>query len=292
MRIVVLGGTGMLGHQVVRRLVNEGDLWVTVRDSRPLRALADILQEQKIIEGVDAEDAGSLARVVDRIQPDLVVNCIGLVKQRAEAARPVLSIAVNSLVPHSLADACSRHGTRLIHISTDCVFSGRKGMYRESDSPDAEDLYGRSKLLGEVTSNGHLTIRTSLIGWELSRSTGLLEWLASRRNGKAAGYRRSVFSGLTTGTCAELIAALLENPSVHGLYHVSADPIDKYSLLKEVAEALRWNLEVVPVDEPVIDRSLDSTAFRSITGWRPPTWHTMIEAVASERPLYERWRTA
>ena len=217
-------------------------------------------------------------------RPEVVLNAVGIVKQLAAAHAAIPSIAVNSLWPHLLAEACAARGARLVQVSTDCVFSGVRGDYGEEDDPDAHDLYGRSKLLGEIVDRDDvLTIRTSIVGWQLGQPTGLLGWFAAHRTEPLKGFRRAVFSGLSTRALAEVVRdVVVPDPSLHGLWHVSADPIDKDSLLRRLATRLAWDVDLRPVDEPVIDRSLDSSRFRDRTGWRPPSWEAMLDQLAVE----------
>ena len=212
-----------------------------------------------------------------------MINAVGIVKQRADAKAAIPSIAVNSLWPHVLADACERGGARMVHVSTDCVFSGSRGGYVETDVPDAFDLYGRSKLLGEVTDRENtVTLRTSIIGWQLGEPTGLVGWFAAHRDEQLKGFTKAVFSGLTTRALTDVIRdVVMPDPSLNGLWHVSAAPIDKYALLTKLAEKLGWDLDITPSDELVIDRSLDSARFRERTGWAPPSWDEMLAGLAA-----------
>jgi dTDP-4-dehydrorhamnose reductase len=213
------------------------------------------------------------------------------VKQLSSANDPVTAISTNSLLPHQLAAVCRAHSARFIHVSTDCVFSGRKGMYTEDDRPDPEDLYGQTKLLGEVTTPGALTIRTSMIGRELRTTSGLVEWLLSHRSGRVDGYRRAIFSGFTTRALAALIGDVIErHPTLTGLYHVAADPINKFDLVTKLNEQFRAGITVDPSDKVQIDRSLDAGRFRRVTGMIPPSWDEMIESLARDSAPYEEWR--
>lgn len=273
MKVLVLGAAGMLGHAVYRVLVSQKGLHVvgTVRDSAstdalPRGHLADL--QACVLE----EDTGPLRVLIRRCQPDAIINCIG-VDGYAGAAQAVW---VNAYFPHRLAELAGETGARLIHIGTDGVFSGRKGGYSEADTPDPEDFYGRSKLLGEVSQANCLTLRTSIIGPELGRGRRLLNWLLSQ-NGEVKGFRRAVFSGLTTAELASVIARhVLPRPDLHGILHVSADAISKYDLLSLIVAHYGMDISVVPDDTLVIDRSLDSSRFRNLTDYRPPQWPDMI----------------
>jgi dTDP-4-dehydrorhamnose reductase len=234
---------------------------------------------KNIVSGVDAENPDALAGTLRDLRPDVVVNCIGVVKQLASAKDPLVAIPVNSVLPHRVARFCDLLGARLIHVSTDCVFSGRRGNYRESDAPDAEDLYGRTKLLGEVDYPNAVTLRTSIIGRELSTRNGLVEWFLSEK-GAVKGFSKAIFSGLTTDELTRVILEfVLDRPALRGTYHVSAEPIDKYRLLNIVKEAYGATTEIVLDEEVTIDRSLDSSRFRDATGYRPPAWSEMIESM-------------
>lgn len=281
-RILIVGATGMLGHEVLQVLASDFDVWAACR--RPEALPEAIVPPERLIAGLDARNPSVARELTARVQPDVVVNAVGIVKQRAEANDAVPSILVNSVWPHALADACDAEGARLVHVSTDCVFSGERGSYRESDTPDATDLYGRSKLLGEVTErDSAVTLRTSIVGWQLAGESGLFEWFAAHREEPLRGYRRAVFSGLSTHALAVVIRdVVIPDESLSGLWHVSADPIDKFTLLMSLAEAIGWSVDITPVDEPVIDRSLDSARFRERTGWVPPGWDAMLKHVAEE----------
>jgi dTDP-4-dehydrorhamnose reductase len=202
-----------------------------------------------------------------------------------------VAIRANALFPHDLAAACRERGARLIHISTDCVFSGRKGGYTETDRPDPEDVYGRSKLLGEVATPGALTLRTSMIGREIATSRGLLEWFLAQSGGTVRGFTRAVFSGPTTPVLSRAIADVLErHQSLEGLYHLGAEPIDKHALLLALRDAFGLDVEIEPDDGVVIDRSLDSSRFREATGWAAPTWEEMVAELAETAERYANVR--
>ncbi|HET8772651.1 MAG TPA: SDR family oxidoreductase [Thermoanaerobaculia bacterium] len=292
-RLLILGGAGMLGHKVWQRLSPRFDTLVTLRSPA---AKVGLFDPERVIQGVDVTDFARLDALVADVRPDVVVNCVGIIKQLAEAHEAIPSITINSLLPHRLAAACAQAGARLIHISTDCVFSGRRGMYREDDFSDAEDLYGRSKFLGEVSGPGALTLRTSIIGRELRGTSGLVEWFLANRGGAVDGYEKAIFSGLTTLALADLIGDLIDNfngrhPSLAGLYQVSTEPIDKLSLLNLLNEAYGANVIIRPSSAVRIDRSLDSSRFREATGWSPQPWPALVEAMAADATPYDEWRT-
>lgn len=279
-RPLVLGASGMLGHAMLRLFAASDDhqAWGSVRSTAAQHLLPLPLRD-RVIVGVDVEDTDSLARLFDRVQPDAVINCIGLVKQLAEAHDHLSAIAINSLLPHRLARLCKVAGVRLVHVSTDCVFSGTKGMYREDDSSDAQDLYGRSKYLGEVDYSHAITLRTSIIGHELATAHGLIGWFLAQP-GPVKGFTRAVFSGLPTVELARVVCDhVLPRPELRGLHHVSAAAISKYELLRLVAQTYGRNTVITPDDRLVIDRSLDSTRFRELTGYKPPSWPELVRAM-------------
>jgi dTDP-4-dehydrorhamnose reductase len=275
MRVLVLGGDGMLGHQLTRTLQQRHAVAVTIRGQaqnyRVLSGLADV----ECFAGIDARSPDALQRAIARFGPDAIVNCIGIVKQQ-ELADMTEAIEINALLPHRLAQLCRASGARLVHISTDCVFSGRKGMYVESDFADAEDWYGRTKLLGEVTDAPCLTLRTSMIGRELRHKRGLMEWFLAQK-GTVRGYRRAVFSGLTTAALSRAVETILTDyPNLNGLYHISSEPIDKYTLLQLLRDRFHRDIEIKADDRVVIDRSLDSTRLRREIRYAAPSWPEMV----------------
>ncbi len=276
MRILILGGDGMLGHRLLLELAARHEVRVTLR--RELRAYEahGIFTRANAYDGVDVRSFERLREVLAEFQPEAVVNAIGIVKQLPMAKEAIPSIEINALLPHRLAQAAGAIGARLVHFSTDCVFSGRAGNYSEADMPDAEDLYGRSKLLGEVDYPHCLTLRTSLIGHELDRKTSLIEWFLAQ-TGPIRGFGKVVFNGFTTIEMARIVEMLLaDHREAHGVWHVSSEPIDKCSLLELVKKHYGMATEIVRDDELRCDRSLDSARFRRRFEYRPPSWDTMI----------------
>ncbi len=277
MKVLILGASGMLGNAMLRLFAqSEGyEVVGSVRSQRALGLLPEGLHG-RVILGVDVENIDNLTRLFARVRPNVVINCVGLVKQLAEADDPLVAIPINALLPHKIANLCDVAGARFVHISTDCVFSGDKGMYAEGDICDAKDLYGRSKYLGEVDYPNAITLRTSIIGHELAGTQSLVGWFLSQR-GKVMGFRRAIFSGLPTVELARLIRDhVIPHPELHGLYHVSASPINKFDLLSLVAQTYEKDIEIVPDEQLMIDRSLDSTRFHEATGYKPPDWPELV----------------
>jgi dTDP-4-dehydrorhamnose reductase len=280
MKILVFGASGMIGSAMFRVLSakKEWHVWGTLRSAEAKRFFSGG-QQDKLVAGVDVEKHDALVRIFARVKPDVMVNCIGLTKHHKEAEDPQMALPLNALLPHRMADLCAVAGARLIHVSTDCVFAGTKGNYGEADAPDAGDVYGKSKHLGEVDYPHAITLRTSTIGHELQSAYGLLDWFLSQE-GCCKGYTRAVFSGLPTVVFAQVVRdVVIPHTELSGLYHVAAKPIDKFSLLKMIADVYGKVIDIVPDDKLAIDRSLDSERFRLATGYAAPEWHELIETM-------------
>jgi dTDP-4-dehydrorhamnose reductase len=287
--VLILGASGMLGHVVLRNLASSCDVVGTVRQPADAYRGHPLIEAAHLLGNVDAAHIETIDRALSIAQPKLVINCMGVIKQSVAGQDPVASIRINTLFPHELAALCVRRGCHLIHISTDCVFSGRRGNYGETDIPDAEDLYGRSKLLGEVTGTGCLTLRTSLIGRELRERLGLLEWFLSQRGRHVKGYTGAIFSGVTTREMARIITKLYRSDSfLEGLWHVAGPSIDKYNLLRQIDLVFKTKTVIQPDNTIELDRSLDGTAFSNRTGYVAPSWTTMIDELARDAAAYDR----
>ncbi len=282
-KILILGGDGMLGHQLLQQLNSKYDVKVTLRKKENYYKKFKQFNNENSFFEIEASEILKLERIIIKWNPNYIINCIGIVKQRKEASEAIESIKINALLPHQLALLCEKYSSYLVQISTDCVFSGARGNYSETDTPDAEDIYGRTKLLGEVNIQKAITLRTSIIGLELSRKQGLVEWFLSQ-SGKIYGYSKAIFSGFTTIELANIIELLLtKHSSLSGVWHVASCPISKYQLLIELSNKL--NLQDVSIEKDekfVCDRSLNSTAFYKITGYSPPTWDSMLDSLTEQ----------
>lgn len=279
MRLLVLGSSGMLGSAIVRWFSQHStfEIYGSVRSRNSAMALQKMVPAATFISDIDIGNIDNLKHLLAKTEPSIVINCIGVVKQLSDSNDPLITIPINALFPHQLAYLCQSLGARLIHISTDCVFSGDKGGYTESDKPDATDLYGRSKLLGEVDYPHALTLRTSIIGHELRSCHGLVDWFLSQEE-KVFGFTKSVFSGFPTVEIARIISEyVIPRVDLHGIYHLSAEPISKFELLKTIADKYKKPIDIIPKDTIEIDRSLNSNRFRSATGFQPKPWPEMIE---------------
>ncbi|MCC6532427.1 MAG: SDR family oxidoreductase [Burkholderiales bacterium] len=293
MRILILGVTGMLGHKLWQRLAPRlGDVHATMRGRRVQFAHCPLFQYDALYEGVDATSFAAVAAVLDRVRPDVVVNCIAVTKRRDAAVDPLTSIELNAALPHRLAGWAADHRARVIHFSTDCVFDGREGRYTEDSLTNAQDLYGRTKALGELAAPHTLTLRTSFIGREIGARTELLEWFLAQRGRRIQGYRRAYYTGVSTLYMADLVADLIVRfPALSGLYQVASPVITKYELLGLAKGAYNLEVEIVADDSVVVHRDLDGTRFRLATGIEVPPWHRMIQALAEDPTPYDRWST-
>lgn len=289
-RILVLGGGGMLGHKMFQTLSRRfANTWCTLRARRsdpPWCNLA-LYQSPQVFEGVDAADDRSLSSFLREIRPAVIVNAVGAIKQRPEAQDPIGSITINALLPHRLGALAQEWGGRLIHFSTDCVFSGNLGQYTEASTPDATDLYGRTKHLGEVATENALTLRTSFIGREWQHRDSLLEWFLSQNHGRVKGFTRVWWSGVTTNHLADVVVDLIEHhPRLSGIYQLSSGRISKYDLLVRLRDGLGLDIGVESDNSIQCDRSLDGSHFAAATGYHCPSWETLIAQIADDPTHY------
>jgi dTDP-4-dehydrorhamnose reductase len=276
MNILVLGATGMLGSTAFRVLSEASDAQVfgTVRSEDARRFFIPELVSRLVMAG-NLEDYDALERLFDMVEPHVVVNCVSLGKP--PPSDPMKSISIFSLLPHRLVRLCRLRSARLILISSDGVFSGSRGGYTEDDYPDASDLYGIAKQLGELNEPHAITLRTSIIGHELQTKIGLLEWFLSQ-SGQCRCYTRAIFAGFPTAVLAQVIRdVIIPRPDLHGIYHVATEPISKFDLLRLVAQRYAKSIELVPDDSIVIDRSLSAERFAKATGYIPPAWPELID---------------
>jgi len=289
MKVLIFGANGMLGHKLYERLKSKFEIIGTIRGGYESIERFSIFSRASIIENIEVTNPTSVREIIKRARPDCIINAVGITKQRGAASDVIATLAVNSLFPRQLAEIAKERGTRLISVSTDCVFDGTKGNYSEEDTPTARDLYGMSKLLGELNAGNTLTLRTSIIGRELESKRSLVEWFLSNSGGQVNGFRQAVYSGLPTIVLADLIADIIsDHRELTGLYHVSGDRITKFDLLKLLNQHFDAGIDIVPDDEIVLDRSLVSLRFRSRTGFRPQPWPDMIEQMAKDNAAYRK----
>lgn len=282
MKVLVIGANGMIGSTIIRVIAEKKDwsVYGTIRSETTKQFFVPEISEN-LLANVDVINHDSLISVFDEVRPDVVINCAGLTKHISGSDDPVNAIPINALMPHRLAELCKLLGARLIHISTDCVYSGRKGNYLESEPADSMDIYGQSKLLGEVDYLHAVTLRTSTIGHEFSTKHGLLEWFLSQE-GQCKGFQRAIFSGLPTIILAQIIRDIvIPNNDLRGLYHVAGQAISKYDLLKLISEIYGKSIEIIKDEKFIIDRSLNAEKFQAATGYIPPTWPELIRLMHS-----------
>ncbi|RYZ87487.1 MAG: SDR family oxidoreductase [Proteobacteria bacterium] len=291
-RILILGGTGMLGHELWRTLTKKfQDTWVTVRSASGVNSPLDGLvpaSDNRIVRSVDVADFERLHSLFNELNPTVIINAVAVTKRNEGEKGDPASIAhvlrINAELPHQLASWAKPRGVRVIHFSTDCVFNGDRGGYSETDVPDAMDLYGRSKLLGEIdqVEGNCITLRTSLIGRELARKTELLEWFLGQKGKSVRGYRNAVFSGVATWVMADLVISLIEkNSDIRGVFQIAAEPIDKFTLLQIFNDVFKTGTTIAPEENFVCKRNLDGSKFRQVTGWIAPSWKEMVHGIAN-----------
>jgi dTDP-4-dehydrorhamnose reductase len=270
--VVVLGASGMLGHKMLQVLSEKYNVIGTLRKKNT----SPILKGYNLYENVDAMDFISVSKILDKVTPDAIVNCIGIIKQLPESNDWNISHAINSELPHKLNTYSVANNIQFIHISTDCVFDGKVGMYNENDIPNAIDIYGRTKFSGEVPDA--LTLRTSIIGREIDTSHGLLEWFLSKSGTQIRGYEKSIFSGVTTNELAQLVSYIIySGVNLKGLYHIAANPINKFDLITSINKYLYDKVIIEPVDGEIVNRSLNGYKIKCDFGYVPPSWDIMLE---------------
>jgi dTDP-4-dehydrorhamnose reductase len=288
MKILILGGGGMLGHKLVQKLKEEFEIYATFREGFDKYRHLSVFAGSKIIPQINVENIDLLFGAIKNLKPDVIINAVGIIKQLPDVRNIVKTIAINSLLPHQLAGFTTENKIRLINISTDCVFNGKKGDYNENDFPDAEDLYGKSKILGEVIAENCITLRTSIIGRELFTNHSLVEWFLSNRGKKIPGYVNAIYTGFPTIVLADILKMIIkDHPDLSGLFHVSSNKISKFDLLTLINNEFKANVEIEPFEEFYVDRSLDSTKFGKITEYQPPDWDKMIEMMAEDCKIYD-----
>ena len=287
--ILVIGASGMLGHMLVRVLSPHHRVIGTTSSKYDSKSpLARILSEKSWIDQIDVRNISTAELAISATKPDVVINCVGLIKQKMNSEDSVSAISINSLFPHQLAGLCRNSRIRLFHFSTDCVFQGTPGLKRITDSPNATDLYGLSKFLGELTNWPCITLRTSIVGRQLIGTESLVEWAISQRGMTVSGYKNAIYSGITTKQLSQIVKNLIENfPNLSGLYQVASSPISKFELLSKLNSLMDLNLNIEPETEFHCDRSLDGTEFNESTNIDIPSWDDMLTEFAADQSFYD-----
>jgi dTDP-4-dehydrorhamnose reductase len=290
-RVLVLGASGMLGHKAYQVLSQSFEVHATLNRFDTALKNTLLFDKNNLIIGVNAFDFQSIKNAIDQVKPDFIVNCIGIIKQVKNSTNSKVSIYINSLFPHLVEEVCKEKNCKLIHISTDCVFSGSRGNYTEEDQSDAQDLYGKTKYLGETQSKNALTLRTSIIGRELFSQNGLVEWFLSQNHRTVHGYIHAIYTGLSTiALVREIVRVINEYPELTGLFHISSEKISKYNLLKLIKKIYNLDIHIIPDENFFCDRSLDSSHYRKETHFSPLTWEEMIQEMFQDPTHYYSWR--
>ena len=283
MKILIIGGNGMLGHQFTKSLSKNHDVMATLRNGLDAYESFNLFSKENSYSNIDIRSLDSVIAVFKKFNPHTVINCSGVTKQLASDDTSAETIMVNSLFPHQLVSICTKYNSRLIQLSTDCIYSGAKGFYKEEDISDALDLYGRSKFLGEVNLDNVITLRKSTIGLELGSNHGLIEWFLKQRN-SVKGYTKAIYSGFTSMVLAEVVENIIvEQKSLSGIWNLASSPISKFDLLNKLLDRLdKFEIEIVPDDKININRSLDPGKFHEVTGFLSPSWDDMLDQLAEE----------
>ena len=281
MKILILGGSGMVGHRLAKKLSNQYEIFSLLRKRPDLDSnqfFEKVLPKNQCIFIDDINEYENLNNTVKKISPDIIINCIGVIKQRDKVENVLNMRRINSLLPHVLNQICNKNKIKLIHLSTDCVFSGTKGNYQESDNPDPIDEYGKSKLLGEIKKGNALTIRTSFIGPELFNKKSLFEWVKSQKNGEIDGFENAIYSGLTTLAFSEIIENIIDkHQNLNGIWHISSNPISKFDLIEMINQKFNLKIKINRNSSFRCDRSLNSSKFQEETKIQIPSWRAMID---------------
>lgn len=278
-KILILGITGMLGHTLFKELNKNEDFEVygTTRSKGGLESFFTTSELERIRGNVDADNFDTVVRAIASVQPTVIINCIGIIKQLPISNDPLTAITVNAQLPHRISLVARSANARFIHISTDCVFNGKDGNYTEESPSNAEDLYGRTKFLGEVSYPHCITLRTSIIGHELKTNFSLVDWFMSQEN-EINGFTKAIYSGFPTIEMVNIISNyVIPNKDLSGLYHVSSDAISKYDLLNIMKKIYQKDIKINAFDDFVLDRSMNSDRFKYATGYKSPSWEKLVE---------------
>ena len=283
MRILILGADGMIGHKIAQSL-EDFELILASRKSISLKSIG-IIKGKMVLHNLITD---SLDLLLDSTTPDIIINCAGITTRRGVEDNIVNTGLLNSELPHKLDSWANLNSKKLIHFSTDCVFSGNRGNYLDNDFADADDIYGKSKALGEVDSPNTLTLRCSMIGRELYNFTELFEWLLKNKNKKIEGYSNTFYSGITTVRMGIILNQILKkNLNLSGIYNISSTPISKFDLLIKLSNAFNLNVEVKQNTNNKSNKVLISEKFTEITGIYPPNWDDLISEFKEDCEKYK-----
>lgn len=289
MKVLVIGGAGMLGHQCYlkfKKHFGENNVGCTLRKSASHYSRFGLFEGPNVFSNVDASDFGKVEEVLNSFKPEAVVNCVGLTLRKPELGDFENALELNSMLPHRLALWGLNNDCRVIHFSTDCVFDGSLGGYTEMNAPSAKDVYGKTKFLGEIHYRNSLTMRLSIVGRELEGKTELIEWFLGQKGKEVSGYSEVMYSGLTTNKVADEVIRVLEMfPQLSGLYQVSSEPISKYDLLELVKDIYRTDITLIKNTNYKSNKVLRCDKYVLATSFTQPRWTDLIQQMKNEESL-------
>ena len=290
MRIIILGASGLIGHKLLQKLSNDFDVYATLHRSKESYGLMPLFSGQNIIDEVDVSDFENVSAILHSVNPNVILNCIGITPRKDEINNLYKVIKINSLFPHQLANWAKVNNKRVIHFSTDCVFNGSTGNYTENSLTTAEDVYGRTKALGEINYSHTLTIRSSFIGQELFGKTELLDWFLNQEGKRINGFTNTLYSGVSTNFMTHVVKTIILNaPELSGLYQLAPDkPISKYELLCIAKRAFDVNIEIIPENEYVHTPTLNGSKLKDNIKINVPSWKEMMKDLAFNRGFYTK----
>lgn len=290
MRVLILGVSGLIGHKLFQELSASFEVFGTLHKCKIQYGNLPLFSSENIIENIDVTNFEMLKGIIYAVNPKVILNCIGITKRKIDINSPLEVLTINSVFPHQLANWAKPNKKRIIHFSTDCVFDGKIGNYNETSLTTAEDIYGRTKALGEINYNHTLTLRSSFIGQELFDRTELLDWFLSQDGKQVSGYKNTLYSGVSSLFMARVVTDIISNfPNLSGLYQLAPDkPISKYELLSIAKEAFDVNVKIIPEEKHVHHPTLDASKLKSEINLVVPSWKEMMKELASDKEFYSK----
>jgi dTDP-4-dehydrorhamnose reductase len=288
MKVIILGVSGLIGHKLLQKLSTDFEVYGTLhREKSKYKNLA-LFSGQKIIENIDINEFDVLKGVLCAVNPDVILNCVGITKRKMDVNKPLDAIMVNSAFPHRLAKWSRYHKKRVIHFSTDCVFNGKIGNYNETSEASADDTYGKTKYLGEINYDHTLTIRSSFIGQELFDKTELFEWFLSQNGKQIKGFKNTLYSGVSTTYMAIVVKdIILNHPNLSGLYQLAPEkPISKFDLLTLAKKVFNVDVDIIADTDHIHHPTLDASKLRKAINLKVPSWEEMMARMLADKNLY------